>query len=141
MDQLPADYFGELARQLAFVSAVLGGFAATFFGTLLAVDSPKKVAGWAASCAAVAAACFVCATLTATFIAVGTHPSAPAPVATDTVKAGPRVAMVLSMMIGLYALFGSLGAGGWVRSRAVGTATTVAAALGAAFATWAISGF
>lgn len=141
MEQLPAAYFAELARQLAFVAAVLGGFAATFFGTLLAVNSSKRVASWAAGSAAFAAACFICATLTATFIATGIHPEAPAYVAADARGDAPRLIMVLSLMLGLYALFGAIAAGGWIRSRAVGMATTAAALLGAITATWAFMGF
>jgi len=138
MEQITTGYFGELARQLAFVSAVLGGFAATFFGTLLAINSPTRVAGWAAALAAVSSSAFVCATLLATFISVATHPEAPSRVAVLSQSDGARLALVLLLLVGLYSLFGSLGAGGWVRSRAVGVATTVAAGLGAAIAMWAL---
>lgn len=37
MEPLPGAYVAELARQLAFLSAVLGGFAATFLGMLLSL--------------------------------------------------------------------------------------------------------
>ena len=40
-----------LFRQLAFISAPVGGFAFTFVGVLLALPSRSRVAGWTAGMA------------------------------------------------------------------------------------------
>nr|MBA3273190.1 hypothetical protein [Chthoniobacterales bacterium] len=53
-----AEFISEVARQLASVSAFLGGFAATFLGILLQSNSNRWYVGWAAGAAAVASASF-----------------------------------------------------------------------------------
>lgn len=141
MEQLSPAYFSDLARQLAFLSAVLGGFSATFLGTLLAVDSSDRIANLAIGSSAVSAACFICTALVASFIAAGTHPDAPQSVASASQSIGPRITVVVVLLLGMYALLLSLGLSGWVRSRAVGIVTSVTAAVAAVVATWAVTGF
>lgn len=141
MEQLPAGYFAELAGQLAFLSAVLGGFAVTFLGTLLATSSERRAIGWAIGSASVAAAGFICSALAASFMAVATHPEAIESAASAAQSAGPRVAVTLGLMVGMYALLLSLGLSGWARSRPVGLTTTISAGLAALAATWMLTGF
>src|SRR4051812_49226355 len=71
------EFYGELARQLASVSAFLGGFAATFLGILLQSQSPRRHVGWAAGAAAVASASFMIAVIAGTLVGLVLTPSAP----------------------------------------------------------------
>jgi hypothetical protein len=72
-----AEFIAEIARQLAAVSAFLGGFAATFLGILLQSHSPRRHVGWAAGAAAVASASFMIAVIAGTLVALVANPSAP----------------------------------------------------------------
>ncbi|MEM1270663.1 MAG: hypothetical protein AAGI08_11530, partial [Bacteroidota bacterium] len=123
MNPLTLEYIAALAQQLAFISALLGGFAAAFFATLLVSQSPKRVAGWAAGLAAVSATCFIGATMVAAFLSVAAHPDAPARIAASAQNVSIRAVMGLLMILGIYTLFGALGTAGWVRSRALGIVT------------------
>lgn len=141
MLDLHPDYLAELARQLAFISAVLGGFAATFFGTLLAATATSRTANWATGSAGVAAVCFVCSAVVTAFIATGLHPSAPPALGVVAGGGVPRALGGLCLIAGVYALLVSVALGGWLRSRAVGVTTTSASVLGAVLVTWAFLGF
>ena len=139
MRSLPPDYLAELARQLASLSAVLGGFAVAFLGTLLNVGHGRRVVGWAVGGAAVAAAAFAVATIAAVSLVLALHPGAARVAATSVARA--RGTMAASFLLGIYALLAGLGLSGWARSAALGRTTTAAATLGAAVATWALLGF
>jgi hypothetical protein len=142
MPPLAPEYLAEIGRQLAGLSAFLGGFAAAFLGTMLTLSSARRVVGWAAGGAAVAAAAFAVAVVAATSLAIALHPLAPAGAASrraDTAAA--RGIAGVSFMLGMYALLVTLALSGWVRSRRLGLVTTVAASLAALAATWAIASF
>ena len=139
MEKLAPEYLAEIGRQIAALSAFLGGFAATFLGTLLATRSRKWQAGWAAGFAAVSAASFAVAVIGATMLAVTLHPAAPLRIR-EAANLGPaRVIAVLAFLVGMYAMLASLGLSGWIRSRRLGSVTTLAAAMATAIATWSVS--
>lgn len=135
MQAPPPDFAAELAGQLAFLSAVLGGFAATFAGTLLAVDSPRRAVGWALSAAVVAAAALIVATVAFTGAVLAIRSGSEVQIASL-----PRYGATAlgSFVVGLYGLFGALGLSGWVRSRRAGWVTTSIAVVGALLATSAL---
>jgi hypothetical protein len=141
VSQLPAGYFAALAEQLAFMSAVLGGFAVTFFATLLATRSSKRVISWAIASAGVSASSLICAALAASFLAVATHPEAISSAATAAQSAGPRVTVALCLFLGIYALLAALALSGWARSRRVGWITSIGAGISALLSTWMLTGF
>lgn len=128
MQPLAPEYLAEIARQIGALSAFLGGFAAAFFATLLALGSPRRTASWAIASAAFAAVAFVVAVVASTKLVIVLHPLAPA-------NAGPggaaRTLMALGFVLGTYALLLSIGLSGWLRSRRMGLVTS-ALAVGAA---------
>ena len=137
VEKLAPEYLTEIGRQIAGLSAFLGGFAATFLGTLLSTRSPRWQAGWAAGCAAIAAASFAVAVICATMLAVILHPSAPARIRESADLGMTRAIAGLAFLLGMYAMLGSLGLSGWIRSRPLGVVTSIAAAAATALATWA----
>ena len=127
-----AEFMGEIARQLASVSAFLGGFAATFFGILLQSNSPRRQVGWAAGAAALASAAFMISVIAGTLVALVVNPAAPDAIATPEFLPWGRRILLISFAFGIYANLLSLGLSGWIRSRALGIVTSVAALLSGA---------
>jgi hypothetical protein len=123
MQELAPEYLSEIARQIGSLSAFLGGFAAAFLGTLLALNAPQRVAGWAIAGAAFSALAFVVAVVACTMLVVVLHPQAPANAAGQGVGAC-RVLGLLGFMLGAYALLCSIGLSGWLRSRRTGLLTS-----------------
>ncbi len=137
---LPPDFLAELFRQLAFLAAVLGGFAVAFLGALLPAAREQRVGTWAIGAAAVAATGFVVMTLAATLMALGVlqfgfHTF------DDLSPALLRLSQLTAALfvLGIYSLLLSLALSGWTRSRATGWCTTTVALLGAVAATMAIA--
>ena len=126
-----AEFLAEMGRQIAFLSAFLGGFAATFLGILLQSPSSRRHVGWAAGAAAVASASFILAVISGTLLAVVLHPGAPANIAKPTFLPQVRVLMFITFAIGIYSTLLSLGLSGWIRSRQLGIVTSVAALMSA----------
>jgi hypothetical protein len=140
MTQLPADYLLDIARQVAFVSAFLGGFSATFLGTLLYSGSDSRLANWAISSTALSACAFIVAVLALTMLTVGLNPSAPAGVIQEGALRRAQLIGLLSFLLGMYALLFSIGASGWLRSRKLGWTTTCIAVAAALLATLSVVG-
>jgi hypothetical protein len=126
-----AEYLAEIGRQIAFLSAFLGGFAANFLGILLQSANSRRYAGWAAGAAAVASASFILAVISGTAVALVLHPGAPPDVAKPTFLPQVRALIFATFGIGIYGILLSLGLSGWIRSRALGVVTSVAALLSA----------
>ena len=119
----------EYYRQFAFVSSVLAGFAFTFYGTLLTITAPHRTTNWAALLSVTASICFLIVTLGTTFSAarvsrIALDAELPAELAAQQ---GP---LSMAFLAGILFLLTSFGLGGWIRSRRLGIATTVAAAFG-----------
>ena len=141
MQPLAPEYLAEIGRQLASLSAFLGGFAAAFLGTLLALQTPARQVSWAAGAAAVASAAFTVAVVAATMLAVVLHPSAPGPQSRAAEAGTARVVAALAFCIGMYALLVALGLSGWARSRRLGLVTSCVAVAAAIVATWTVVSF
>ncbi|WGM40308.1 hypothetical protein [Caulobacter sp. NIBR1757] len=135
MQSLAPAYLSALATQLGGLSAFLGGFAATFLGTLLALGGRRRrTTGVAIGFAAAASAAFIVCVVASTALVAVLHPEAPQAaraIGTD----GARVLLTLSFVLGLYTLLASLGLSGWSRSRSTGLTTSIAAGVGAVLAT------
>jgi hypothetical protein len=127
MKPLNPDFIAEIARQLTSVSAFLGGFAATFLGILLQSNSSRRHVGWAAGAAAVASASFMISVIAGTLVALVVNPSAPQGFATPQFLPWARQILFVSFAVGIYSNLLSLGLSGWIRSRALGLVTTIAA--------------
>ncbi len=125
------EFFAEIGRQIAFLSAFLGGFPATFLGILLQSPSSRRHVGWAAGAAAVASASFILAVISGTALAVVFHPDAPSGIAKPSFVPQVRTLIVITFAIGIYSTLLSLGLSGWIRSRQLGIVTSLAALVSA----------
>src|SRR5437868_15289306 len=102
MQPLNAEFLGETGRQFAFLSAFLGGFAATFLGILLQSNNPRRHVGWAAGAAAVASASFIIAVIAGTLVGLVVNPSAPEGFATPQFLPWARQILISSFGLGIY---------------------------------------
>lgn len=116
----------ELFRQLAFITAILGGFAITFLSVLLTASATHRVINWIVCATTAAAVCLVLSAVGATFSAVIASYADPLPSDVEAL----HEPLSLLFLGGTALLFAVLGMSGWVRSRRLGIATTVIAALG-----------
>jgi hypothetical protein len=138
LEQLAPTYLAEIARQIGFISAFLGGVSATFMVALLALPSTGRTAGRAIVCAAAASVAFIVAVMATTMLVVALHPDAPAGAAD---KAGlGRTLGLLAFMAGIYLLLASLALAGFLRSRRTGWATTGLAVAGGALVALTVVG-
>jgi len=121
----------EIQNQLAFVSAVLGGFSIALAIGLLQFSQDRKVTTWATGLAIMSSIALLVATVAGTFGAIwlaerpdlGRSPDMPSALLTAFRWA------VQALMLGIYLLLASLGLSGWIRSRPLGWTTSVASAL------------
>ena len=127
MNSTNPDFIGEFARQVAAVSAFLGGFAATFLGIVLQSQSSRRYVGWAAGAAAVASASFMIAAIAGTLVGLTLNPAAPKGFATPEFVPWAYRVFLVSFAIGIYSNLLSLGLSGWIRSRWLGIVTSTAA--------------
>lgn len=124
-----ADRLAEVFRQLAFISAVLGGFSVAFWVALLGAEA--RIATWAAGFAVGASVSLL---VVALFMTISTVQVALD--GRDTYDAlPPAIAatyepMTLLFLFGALLFFVSLGISGFVRSRAMGVVSSVLAAFG-----------
>ncbi len=139
MPDLSPAYLSDIATQVGSLSAFLGGFAATFLGTLLALGLKGRMASVAIGFSVVSAVSFIAAVVASTALVALLHPEAPAAVG-GVSSAGPRALMTLAFLVGLYALLVSLAFSGWTRSRGTGLTTSIAAGLGIVLVTTMLVG-
>jgi hypothetical protein len=131
MHSLNSEFLGEAGRQIAFVSAFLGGFAATFLGILLQSPNSRRHVGWAAGAAAVASASFILAVVSGSLLGLVVNPGAPPGLTKPTLLPPLRLLMAITFIVGINSSLLSLGLSGWVRSRQLGIVTSVAAFISA----------
>jgi len=131
MQPVNAEFLAETGRQIASLSAFLGGFSATFLGILLQSPNSRRHVGWAAGAAAVASASFILAVISGTTLALVMHPGAPPDIVKPTFLPQVRILIIVAFTCGIYSMLLSLGLSGWIRSRQLGIVTSVAALVSA----------
>lgn len=117
-----ADYYGYLAS----ISAVLGGFALTFFGVLL-TNTTGRASAWTAGLSAAATGAFAITALGWALAASGLaiESADGAAEAARFVADFRAIHRLLSLVLisGLFLFLGALGIAGWIRSRVLGLFT------------------
>lgn len=130
MEALSPAYVVALAGQMGFLSAFMGGFAATMMVMLMSQDGSRRAVNWSSALSAVAAIAFIITAVTTTTLVMGSHPDAPTVVARGAANGPARIMVSLFFVVGVYALIAAIGCAGWVRSRRMGWTTTALASLG-----------
>ena len=137
MSDLTPDHLVEIAKQTAFVAAFLGGFAATFLGTVLPLNRSGKQSASLVVTLAISSCAFVVSVITLTSLIISQHPEVPEDVRLSVADRGQIVGGI-SFMIGIYALLVSIGLAGYVRSKLLGMVTSVVALIAALFVSWIV---
>ena len=127
----------DLFRQLAFISALIGGFAFAFLGVLLTVPSRSRLVEWTAGTAMATVAGLIICVIGWTLMASEVVTAAPAnagaeeflKVALNFNRMHSRLSLLF--ILGMFLFLASLGLSGWVRSRALGIVSTFIALLAA----------
>lgn len=121
----------EIQNQLAFVSAVLGGFAIALAVGLLQFPRDRGLTTWATGLAITSAVAFLVATVAGTFGAIWL---AERPDLGRTPDMPPALLAALrwsaqALIVGIFLLLASLGLSGWIRSRFLGWTTSATSIL------------
>ena len=119
----------ELFRQLAFISALIGGFAFTFVGVLLVATDKSRFVSWTAAVSiATCAGLVICAlgwSLGASLVLIGAATTVGADVsALSASLRSMHLRLSLAFIVSIFLFFVSLGLSGWIRSRILGLAST-----------------
>jgi hypothetical protein len=134
VQQIAPEFLAEIARQIGFISAFLGGVAATFLATLVVAGaqdrSHRRIVSWAIGCAAAACVAFIVATVATTMLAISLRPDAPVSLAGSGSPTEARLMAFLPFMAGMYLLLGCVGLSGWLHGRRTGWVTAALAAIG-----------
>ena len=127
----------------AFLSAFIGGVAATFLATLLMVDPSKRLADWVVGSAALAAGGFIVCVVASVMLTIVLNPDAPNNVNSATsIDTGRIVSMFgFGFVFGLIGLLTSIELSGWLRSRKSGITTSSICLISLLLVIWAIVGF
>lgn len=136
METLSPAYLSAIAVQIGGLSAFLGGFAAAFLGTLLALARRDRAGSFSIGFAVTAAVAFIVTVVASTLLVAVLHPEAPHTAASPMSPSIGRAVMGLSFFVGLLALLGSIALSGWSRSKTTGWVTSVAAAIGVLLVGW-----
>ena len=130
------ELIAEAFRQLAFISALVGGFAFAFVGVLLVAPLQSRVVSWTAGISmAASAGLVVCAlgwSLGASVVMMGATMDAGADksaLSASLTIMHLRLSLAFLMSITLF--FTCLGLSGWIRSRVLGVVSTSIAVLAA----------
>ncbi len=128
MIELSPEYLIEVARQIAFVGAFLGGFSATFLGLVLTENRSDNIGIWLIGALTLASCSFVITVITMTFLSISQHPGIPVDVVMETVNRHRTIGF-LSFILGIYALLAGIGLSGFIKSKRFGRITAIIAAL------------
>jgi hypothetical protein len=134
------EYLVGTYRQLAFVSAVLGGFSCAFLGVMLAAGDNRRLAGFTVALATLGSIALVVTSVLGSFLVVALAAVGPATFA-DVPGGVLRAAswLMVAFDLGVACLLLAVGVSGWLRSRLVGWVSTLAMAGGLVLLAWAAS--
>jgi hypothetical protein len=131
VEQLAPAYVSDVSSQIGSLSAFLGGFAATFVGTLLTINRGDRLLTATIALAVTSAVSFIIAVTASTMQVAIHHPEGPSFLASFP-DARIRVTMLFAFLTGALTLLGAMGCSGWIRSRQIGWITTSLSGFGAA---------
>lgn len=127
--ELSLPYLNELATQIIFISAFLGGFSAAILGTLIVSKHHGRILKALILGASFSATTFIVAVFSMTKLSMMTTPGYPFPVTkADTML--PQATGIIAFLLGIIALMVVVGMSGWLQSKRLGIATSIIAALG-----------
>ena len=129
MTELPLNYIKELAEQIIFISAFLGGFSAAILGTLIVSDKKSKTLKILILGSSFSAVSFIIAVFAMTKLVMISIPGAPYPLSAESTNL-PRLTGSISFFFGIIALLFVVGTSGWLQSKRLGIATSIISLIG-----------
>lgn len=127
--ELPLEYQKEVAEQIIFISAFLGGFSASILGTLITSKSDSKVLKALIVSSSLSAISFIVAVFAMTSIIMISTKGYPFIIDVNKTTF-IRLVGTASFMVGLLALIIVVAMSGWMHSKRVGWITAVLGMIG-----------
>ena len=124
MLELSLPYINELAKQVAFMSSFLGGFALTFLGALILSEQESKLLRTMIISTATSALAFIVAVVAMTQLIMISTEGYPFEVDQKSLMSS-RITGALALFIGIFSLMFTIALSGWMRSRKLGIITTI----------------
>ena len=129
MIELELPYLNALASHLIYISAFLGGFAATLLGTLIISDKEGKLIKTLIISSALSAVSFIVAVMAMTSILLVTTKGYPLEINPEDVVL-KRAIGGLAMLLGLISLLVVISVSGWLKSKKLGFITSLVGIIG-----------
>lgn len=121
-----------VAEQISFVSAFLGGVAATILFSLIIFSSDRKAVSISVATSAFAACSLLISVIAGWRLAIGLHPDLP--FTPDPAKIEVLWhSLIAGYSLGVVSLILSIGVSGWIRSRRSGLITSCIGAIAILF--------
>ncbi len=136
----------DLFRQLAFISALVGGSAFAFLGTLLTAAARSRIVEWTAGMTLGTAAALIVCVVGWTLMASQVMLTVPKQTSGEPIQFPVALNIMhgrlsLLMIVGILLFLASLSLSGWVRSRSLGIVSTVIGLLAAVALMFVLSPF
>lgn len=129
MTELPLSYLKELAEQIIFISAFLGGFSAAILGTLIVSDKKSKILKSLILGSSFSAVSFIVAVFAMTKLVIISIPGAPYELNNENINL-PRIVGSISFFFGILALLFVISISGWLQSKKLGILTSIIGLIG-----------
>ncbi|MEO0896780.1 MAG: hypothetical protein AAFY71_10305 [Bacteroidota bacterium] len=124
MVELPLQYTNELASQIIFISALLGGFSLAVLSSQINLNQENKFRTNMFRSSAIAACLFLISIFSMTKILMMTTEGFPFPV-TDANLSSAKIIGILCFVGGIASLIVLISLSGWVKSPKMGRFTTI----------------
>lgn len=128
MSELSLEYWNQLASQLIFISALLGGFTLTVMTSLLGFKTKSRVSKALFRATVIAAISFLVTIYAMTKIMMMTTKGYPLEFDESEILF-PRSIGSITFLIGTFCLFIIVALAGWVKSKSLGLFATIVAVL------------
>ncbi len=122
----------ELFSSIGLVSAIIGGFAFTFVGALLATESSSRVFNWVFALSMFAASSLMAAALGAVLTSLAAKQNF------DIDLAWMHQKVSLLFLAGILSLISAISLSGWIRSRQLGYVSLSVGAIAISMLLWVL---
>lgn len=130
--ELKASYVVAVAEQISFVSAFLGGVAATILFSVIIFASDKRIVTFLVATATLSACSLLVSVIAGWRLIIALHPDLPFTPDPEKIELLWN-SLIAGYSLGVNSLIVSIGLSGWIRSRLTGIVTSTIAAASIVF--------
>lgn len=130
--ELKASYVVAVAEQISFVSAFLGGVAATILFSVIIFASEKRIVTFLVATATLSACSLLVSVIAGWRLIIALHPDLPFTPDPEKIELLWN-SLIAGYSLGVNSLIVSIGLSGWIRSRLTGIVTSTIAAASIVF--------